>query len=283
MMVNDPNDSHATSKRALLFAAAIVSLILKMLLAAQGNNFDVDSFRVVADLVLQGKTVYAETSRYNYGPVWAYIVAAIRFFQVHVLASNGLGLFHVLVAGFLGYVDVLIGLILAYNFSFAAGLIFLLNPVSFLITGYHSQFDNVAILLALGAALLLFKNPANTAGHMPILAGALLLGLSLIIKHILIFFPIWLFFRKEFDWRKRFIIAGVPYIIFLVMFIPFIPDEAAFQGIAGNVFSYSAPTADFSGFYHHLVALFVPKNLIERLFSRSRFSSASSLCGWLQW
>jgi hypothetical protein len=267
MTIDDPKDNLTASKAAILFTAAMVSLVLKMLLAAQGNNYDVDSFRVVGDLVLQGKTVYAETSRYNYGPVWAWILGVIRFTQFHAFGSNGLGLFHILIAGFLAYVDVLIGMLLAYNFSFAAGLVFLLNPVSFLITGYHSQFDNVAILPALGAALLLFKHPADTSGRMPLLAGAFLLGLSLATKHILIFFPMWLFFRKEFGCGKRFVITAVPYIIFLIMFIPFIPDDAAFLGITDNVFSYSAAICDFPGFYRHLVALFVPIDRIERLFS----------------
>jgi hypothetical protein len=273
MTVNDPKDSGAVSKTMILFAAAMVSLVLKMLLAAQGNNFDIDSFRVVADLFLQGKTIYAETSRYNYGPIWACILGAIRFIQIHLFASDGLGLFHVLVAGFLAYVDVLIGLILAYNFSFAAGLVFLLNPVSLLITGYHAQFDNLAILLALCGSLLLFKNRANTIGRVPTLAGTLLLGMSLAIKHILIFFPLWLFFRQEFDWKKRFIITALPYVVFLAMFMPFISDAAAFQGISDNVFSYSASAFDFPGFYQHLIAFFVPLSLFERLFSWVPFFS----------
>jgi hypothetical protein len=240
----------------------LVSLTLKMLIATAGNNYDIESFQIVSDTVLQGKTVYAETYRYNYGPIWAYVAAGIRYVQIHVFVNDSMGLFHMLLAAFLGYIDVLIGLALASRFSTAAGLVFLLNPVSLLITGYHSQFDNFSVLFALYGSLLLFGNPPARRWHTAL--GIALLGLSLGIKHILIFFPIWLLFRKEFDWRKKLLFLTLPYGIFLAMFLPFVFNGEACRGIAHNVFSYSAymPT----GLYSHLLGLIAPANFFERLF-----------------
>jgi hypothetical protein len=261
-MNSDPDNAGKPSRMPLLLVAALVSLTLKMLIATTGNNYDMESFRIVADTVLQGKTVYAETHRYNYGPIWAYVAAATRYIQIHVFANDSLGLFHMLLAALLGYVDVLIGLALASRFSTAAGFVFLLNPVSLLITGYHSQFDNLAVLFALYGSLLLFGDPPARRWHTAL--GIVLLGLSLGVKHILIFFPIWLLFRKEFDWKKKLLFLTLPYGIFLAMFLPFVFNGEACRGIAHNVFSYSAymPT----GLYTHLVGLIVPPSFFESLF-----------------
>jgi hypothetical protein len=63
-------------RRKVLFAAAgLASVALKMILATQGHNYDLDSYGIVASLVLQGKSVYANTARYNYGPLWACLLA----------------------------------------------------------------------------------------------------------------------------------------------------------------------------------------------------------------
>ena len=68
-------------------------LLLRILMAILGHNFDLESYEIVADIILEGKSVYANTTRYNYGPIWAYILAALK-----LLASIGAynqKLFHV--------------------------------------------------------------------------------------------------------------------------------------------------------------------------------------------
>ncbi|CAM8376021.1 hypothetical protein MCEMHM7_00896 [Candidatus Methylopumilus planktonicus] len=57
---------------SLLFAA--FGLGIRLFCASRGYNWDVDSYRVVADIVARGGNVYQETGRYNYGPIWFYIL-----------------------------------------------------------------------------------------------------------------------------------------------------------------------------------------------------------------
>lgn len=55
------------------------------------------------------------------------------------------------------------------------------------------------------------------------MGGLALLGLSLSIKHVLIFFPLWLAMRPQSLWR-RFLCLIIPYGIFVLSFLPYWHD-----------------------------------------------------------
>ena len=64
--------------RAWLWGTMAVAVLARVGLSQVGLNFDFESYEIVADIVRQGKTVYAETGRYNYGPLWFYVLAGLK-------------------------------------------------------------------------------------------------------------------------------------------------------------------------------------------------------------
>ena len=219
-------------KRSLLYAI-VFSVMTKIVLALLGSNFDMASYLIVNDLVAHGRSVYANTSRYNYGPIWAWLVSGFGH-----LAAGRAGAFHVWIAAFLGAVDVIIALAIARVYTWTGAIVFLLSPLTLLISGFHSQFDNLAVLIALLGWLLIRSGEPKLPRLM---ASAALVGLSLVTKHILFLFPVWLLFWKPLGKvRHRVLYAGIAYGLFAVSFLPWIGDPASRAGILNNVFRYSS-------------------------------------------
>ena len=161
---------------------AVVGLTLRLILAAFfPGNWDQDSYLIVARIVERGGNVYAETARYNYSPLWAYLLAGLD------VAERAVGLrFDFLTRAFLAVVDLADAVLIAGIAKRSnlnprlAFLTFLLSPVSILLTGLHGQFENLAALpLLLGAYLALGKAPKGWLWS--------LAALALTAKHILIF------------------------------------------------------------------------------------------------
>jgi hypothetical protein len=215
----------------------LLILVLRVAIAAQfEGNYDSGSYLIVADAVLSGQNVYAVTDRYNYSPLWSYVVAALW----SVSAPN-VGLF-VLLAGLLQVaVDcVTAGLLLRLardRMNFApdearrAALLFFSNPVSVLISCAHGQFDGLSILF-LVAALGLAMGPQRPWRRAGIVG---FLSLSLLVKHVTAFHPP-LFWKRL---RPRGLSApllAVPYVVLALSFVPFL---ASSRTIAGNVLLYA--------------------------------------------
>jgi hypothetical protein len=247
---------------------ATLSVAAKVFLAAQGHNIDMESWSIFAEIIRDGKNLYAETFRIpyhpptdpSYGPVWCYVGAGVSYVQDHLLGSDSLDVFHRLLALLLSFVDVAIAYLLARQYSFVAGALFLVNPVSLLVTGFHSQFDNVAVLLGLVACVLLDKN----AGPPRFALAMFLLGVSLAVKHVLIFLPLWLFFHPGSSRRRR-LLSLVPYGIFAASFLPFIRDERGLEGVIEGVLMYRSFHLD--AFFPHLIQTAIPVKTIELLFA----------------
>ncbi len=139
---------------------------------------------------------------------------------------------------------------------------FLINPVSLLLTGFHTQFENLAILFALASCLLLDDDQENRP--MKFGLAMLLLGISLVAKHVLIFLPIWFFFRPRLSRLQR-LASLLPLGIFAASFLPYIRDERALEGIIEHVLLYDSFHLD--GFFPYLVQAAFPLKAIEGLFS----------------
>jgi len=212
----------------------ILAIILRLYAASLGQNYDMKSYRVVANIVCAGGNVYAETNRYNYGPVWFYIVGGLYSLFLKLCTSKPA--FHYLVALFLSLADLGIFFILWKRFTIKTAFLFLLNPVSIIITGYHSQFDNLALLFGLWSAAILED---HLGSHNPkqLTASLLLLGLSITTKHILFLFPLWLAVKFKNN-RHRILVLLSPPLIFLVSFLPY--WKIGHEGIIQNVFLYKS-------------------------------------------
>jgi hypothetical protein len=259
-----PNTGAALSPTwtPILVVATAAGVLLRVWISTLGYNYDLQSFQIVGNLVAHGENVYATTQRYNYGPVWFGVLGAIKWVQLH-LGSDDIQAFHLSIAVLLTLVDVGIVWLLARRFGTAAGAVFALCPVSILTTGFHSQFDNLAVLLALVSWELLEQPQGRT--WTGVLVSAAIMGVSLSTKHVLIFFPLWVLFWAALRPAARFVYVAAAYAVFLLGFVPFALNPTAFEGIRQTVFGYDSYTKH--SLLEPLVDLFVPVSSVNRLFS----------------
>lgn len=227
----------------LLVGVAILGMALRLSLQYRGYNYDFDSFVIVTKIISSGGNVYLNTPRYNYGPIWFNVLN----FLFH-LASKDIRTFRYMLVVFLGLVDFFISIILYKKVNKVAGYIFFLNPISIIITGYHNQFDNLAILLGM-LSVTIIGNDYEEGITRRKLFGLLVMGLSITTKHILFMFPLWLAIKQK-GIRQKLITIFVPSLVFILSFIPYWHDGR--QGIIQNVFLYES--FDNAYFYK----LFVP-------------------------
>jgi hypothetical protein len=257
--------SDLRSKPSIIYGVLIVLAVLGVLIrygvAFLGHNYDMESWKIVANLINEGKNVYAHTWRYPYAPIWCYVLAMLDVIGAH-LPHPYLDFRH-LVSLFLSFVDVGIFVILVRNKRFLASAIFILSPISILITGYHSQFDNLAIFVALlGASILKYNEGGDgVMATKHVVLFSLFLALSITIKHVFIFFPIWMAFKSK-KWTHRILFLCIPYALFLASFIPFWADAS------GNIIQWVFLYRSFhNGVFYEL---FVPK-IVQILISRQTF------------
>lgn len=213
---------------ALISGVLLLGITLRLLCAVRGHNYDVDSYRIVADILNHEGNVYAETYRYNYGPIWFEILHWLDGLPWFV--SDALISLRWKIAVFLVLVDFFIFLFIANKFSIKSGILFFLSPISIIITGYHSQFDNLAILIGLLSVAWFEKSNAGPGAW----GALLLLGISLCVKHVLFLFPLWLAVKAHGFDRVRVLL--IPYVVFILSFFPFLHD--GWRGILNNVFLY---------------------------------------------
>jgi hypothetical protein len=219
----------------------ILGLAARFWVGTRGHNYDFECYRRVAHIMEQGQNVYASTRVYNYGPVWFNI---LHLFDL--LAGHDPAVFRWLLIGLLSAADAGIFCVLWRRFGRLAATLFFLNPVSIMITGYHNQFDNVAILLGLLAMLLFGENFENPVGRRKFF-GLAVLGLSLMTKHVLFAFPLWLAVKQK-GLSQKLTVIFVPVAIFLLGFAPYWAGGRA--GIVQNVFLYNSfNTAYFYNFF----------------------------------
>jgi hypothetical protein len=239
----------------LTLFAIVVGIELRLFLAyAFRGNFDQLSYELVSEIMTRGGNVYAETYRYNYSPVWAYILSFLN-----QLASFSHLQFHFVIRSFLTLVDVLIAIfvgLICSRLGFADARVgfslYLLNPVAILLIGFHGQFENLAMLPLLIATYMYSRQPNTPPWKWIWLLGTI----SLLIKHITVF-GVWMLFQYTTTIRRAAIMFLVSVLVFMAAFLPFLPEGAS--GIVRNVFMYQA-VASWG------LARWLPKLLIMTVF-----------------
>jgi hypothetical protein len=233
----------------LFLAILAAGIAARFYVATLGHDFDFNTWLMIARLPSHGAGVYA-TTLYNFAPGWLCILRGL-----YLLSGHDPVVFRYAVAGFLAFADAGIFFILWRKFGRLAGGWFFLNPISTIVSGYQNNFDNLGILFALLAALLIrddFEKPLTRQK----IFGLALLGFSLVLKHVFFAFPFWLAVKQRGLVQKCLVIV-IPIAIFLASFAPFWP---ASQGdIIINVFHYRSHTTEF--FYR----MFVP-GLVQYMF-----------------
>ncbi len=236
----------------LVLCIIVLGVVPRLVVEVRGHNYDLDSYMIVADIVQRGGNVYAETERYNYGPIWFSLIGGFDSLA-RMLGFEGSAAFRVVLVSFLTLVDLGIAYVLWVKRGGLVAAAFFLNPVSILITGYHNQFENLALLIGFWSVMVLddrFDEPINRRK----LAGLGLLGLSLMTKHVLFAFPLWLAVKQK-GVLQKLIVLLVPIGLFALGFLPFWADGQT--GIVQNVFLYESRSNQI--FYR----IFVPSFLRE--------------------
>lgn len=196
-------------------------------------TFDLRQFVYDIDLFIKNENIYLKQKYYNYTPIYFFIIGLLGILN-RKLFSNTIPDF-IVIRFFLLIVDVLIFLYLKKileikrkNINWSG--LFFLNPLSFLTSIHHGQFDNIAILFLLIAYYYYLKNK----NYFKVF---LYLTFSLLIKHIVlipIIFAFFSFFKK----KVAFLLLGLCFLIFFISFTPYI--FSAKNAIINNVFNYQA-------------------------------------------
>lgn len=187
--------------------------------ASFGSNFDFETWNIAHDLISQGKSVYPipdsePWGRFNWGPIWPY-----SLFILKSISGEDRQVFHYFVTGFLTIIDLLLCYLFYKMYGKLVPLLYFLTPLTYLITGFHLQFENISLLFGFWGWYLYQKNSKKYFYH-----TAVLFGLSLTAKHILILFPLWLFFYEFFRTKSISLYENIKhkfaiYLVFLSSFL----------------------------------------------------------------
>lgn len=221
-----------TNWQILLFI--MVAVISRFLLAAYGHNYDFESYKIVAEILRHGGNVYAETSRYNYGPVWFLVIGLLD--QLSFLFSDPQAAFRFLITSLLTMSDLILAFLLIRHWGLKAGILLLINPLSVIVTGYFSQFDNLAIMLALFGCIIYSEDFSDKFSRNKFL-GLILIGISLMTKHLFFLFPLWLAVKEK-NHKQKLLALLLPGLLFVISFIPFWAGGE--RGIIENVVGYNS-------------------------------------------
>jgi hypothetical protein len=246
------------NKKILLLTIILTGIIVRFLVVppiSENKSYDFVSWTIIAKIVDEGGNVYTETTRYNYGPVW-FTLLHIIYKCATIFSNYQVQIFRYIIVGVLSLTDIGIFILLYKRYNLLVGCVFLFHPLSILVTGCHNQFDNLAIFLGL-CAVVMFGENFNTPLNRRKLLGILLLGLSLLTKHILFLFPFWLALKQH-GVKRKIVIILIPTLIFLVGFFPY--WSTGKHGIVHNVFQYTS--FDNQIFYN----LFIP-TILQSMFS----------------
>jgi hypothetical protein len=221
--------AHSWARIVFILAVVAAGIALRLAAAQCRPNYDFESFRIVAAIRAHGGNVYAETTRYNYGPIWFLVLQGLD--RLARAFSDPVAAFRFELALLLTLVDLGIAATLLGRYGARAAAFFFLHPISIVITGQHNQFDNLALLIGLVAMLLWEREERAGRGHP---ASLFLVGLSLATKHILFAFPLWLAVRER--GPRKIVALLLPPALFLLAFLPWWAGGA--NGIVHNVFLY---------------------------------------------
>ena len=212
---------------------------LLLILLFEGN-YDSQSYRIVADIVSRGGNVYAETPRYNYSPVWMYILYFLNVISqglhipLWVLVRSSL-----MTAEFVDYVLVIkiadeLGI---RQFRLLTAQIYL-NPGMIFLTGLHGQFEVLALIPILLMIWLWLR------GSVRLWVTMALSMVAVIVKQNVVFvlWPLLVYFLSI---RQSIIIMLTSTIGFLATLLVYIAVKGGTSGIIDNVILYTSVPSFF--------------------------------------
>ena len=221
------------AERKIVWAVTIaVGTLARFLITLRGHNLDYLNWLSNAGVMRDGGNLYSGDDPYGYGPIWMFVLKFADLVQ-NIFPDNR-QVFRLVIILILTTFDIAIAVFIARKFSLLAGLLFFVNPISVIITGYHNQFDNLAILVGI-AAIIVIGAAESENRERSLWFGLAIIGLSLAVKQILLFYPIWLFFRPG-TFRQRVSRVIVPYVVYGACFIPWATSVERIKIIFEEIF-----------------------------------------------
>lgn len=227
----------------ILLLGIFLSILIRVFFVINGANVaDIKLLFGMGDAVLKGLNPYVSLTYNSYPPLAVYIEA------LTILLSNISNIpFHILTKIWPNLADIIITLFL-YKFLirlnvkpiFASfwSLIFILNPISIIISSIHGQIDSIPSLLVLISVYLL-----SLSSKPKFRLSALILGLAIAIKpNPLMLLPFFLIINKM-SLRQGFTFVLTCISPIVLIFAPFILQNP--QQILTKMFSYGGVN-DFS-------------------------------------
>ena len=214
--------------------AVLAGLAFRFLVLYVTDNFDFQSFYRVASLSAEGKNVYANYKYYNYGILFSMMCG--YFYKTAQYLGGSMLAYKILHVGFLALCDFVIAKVAEKKAGTLWGILFFLNPISMIVDGYHTQFDNVALMFGVLGVICLEESCEREAFSLNDMLGVIFLSLSLVTKHFMYAFPVYIIFSTRIKTRKKILYAFIPPLIVLLHFVPYWSEGS--QGIISNVFMY---------------------------------------------
>ena len=225
MIIKFLNQKNYKLNLFLLFS--LIGISIRVWISQFGSNFDFTMWQTNLDLFKQGKSIY-EFGNYTYSTPWIYTLYFLDSISSPFIESISFikkipgNFYRFKIIIFLSLIDIYIFYLLYKNYSLKIGLLFILNPISIILTGHHNAFNNYAILFGLLGILNYGK--LNKEINLKKLISIFLFGLSISIKHILLFFPLWWAFKEK-KLINKLLVLTIPYLIFIITFAPFLPED----------------------------------------------------------
>ncbi|MBC8647013.1 MAG: hypothetical protein H7X85_07605 [Thermoanaerobaculia bacterium] len=196
-------------------------------------SVDLESYGIVADIVRSGAPLYESTHRYNYSPVWSWMLRGLN----GVARSTGLSLSETVRSALL--LSDLATAVLLFRIAgrrrgvapWTAAALFLANPVGIWVSSVQGQFDGLSLFFLLAAIAVSSPIP-DGAKRNHALFPALLLAVSMMIKQVTALHPIL--------WMRRKSAALAMLGAYLLVALLFLPYAAQWRAIARHVLLYRA-------------------------------------------
>lgn len=227
----------------LLLIGTLLSIAIRVYFILHGSEVaDIHSLQEMGELYLRGINPYLALNYNVYPPLAIYLEAL----TLHLSALINVP-FYILIKLWPNLADILTGFLIYLfltkkgvkpNIASLWGLIFLLNPISLIISSAHGQIDSIPSFLVI---LSIFSLTFNLTRFSYVIS-ALFLGLSIAIKpNPLILLPFFLIFRKT-DFKTKLIFLFFTTVPLVLLFIPFLQDNAEY--VLKRIFDYSG-ASDF--------------------------------------
>lgn len=214
--------------------AILLGISFRFIVLYVTGNVDFNNFYRTAQLAADGRNIYANTRAYNYGSIISIILGKI--YQATLYLGGSVLTFKIMYVAVLTLADFLIAMLVLKKAGSLWGMLFFLNPISMIVDGYHTQFDNIAVMLGAYGILYLEESCERENFSLNDMLGVMFLSLSLVTKHFMWAFPLYVLFSTKINIRKKILYAFVPPLIFFLSFVPYWSEGS--HGIIQNVFMY---------------------------------------------